>query len=381
MLTATKANNLKKPGMHADRDGLYLNVAKSGAKSWIYRYQLNGKRREMGLGSYSAYSLAEARDIAASHRKLQKQRIDPLIHRNSSSNRNGANTFSECAEAYIEAHKSGWKNPKHIQQWSNTLEQYAYPAIGDMPVDQIDTEHVMQVLTPIWNSKTETASRVRGRIENILNWAIVQRYRQPPNPALWRGHLSMLLPKRSKVQRVAHHPALPYKDMPEFMKQLRKVDSIPARAMEFTILTCSRTSETIQATWAEIDFGDKLWVVPGERMKAGREHRAPLSNQTISLLESIPHLNDCIFPYSKNHISNNAMLYCLNKDMNRSDITVHGFRSTFRDWAAEVSSYPREVAEAALAHVITDKTEAAYQRGDLLDKRRQMIQDWSDYCG
>lgn len=179
----------------------------------------------MGLGSYSAYSLAEARDIAASHRKLQKQRIDPLTRRNASPSRNGSNSFSDCAKAYIEAHKSGWKNPKHIQQWSNTLEQYAYPIIGDLSVDQIDTEHVMQVLTPIWNSKTETASRVRGRIENILNWAIVQKYRQSPNPALWRGHLSMLLPKRSKVQRVTHHPALPYKNIPAFMEQLHKVDS------------------------------------------------------------------------------------------------------------------------------------------------------------
>ena len=190
----------------------------------------------------------------------------------------------------------------------------------------------------------------------------------------------MLLPKRSKVQRVSHHPALPYKEMAQFMKQLRNQDSIPAKAMGFTILTCTRTNEAIQATWSEIDFDEKLWIIPGDRMKAGREHRAPLSDQAVSLLESLPRLNDWVFPYSKTHISNNAMLFCLKKHMNRADITVHGFRSTFRDWAAEVSSYPREVAEAALAHVITDKTEAAYQRGDLLEKRRQMIQDWGDYC-
>jgi integrase len=381
MLTSTKATNLKKTGMHTDRDGLYLNITKTGAKSWIYRYQLNGKRREMGLGSFTAYSLAEAREIAAPYRKMQKQGIDPMNYRDSLSSRNVSNSFRSCAEAYIKSHESGWKNPKHIKQWASTLEQYAYPVIGDMAVDQIDTEHVMQVLTPIWNTKTETASRVRGRIENVLSWAIVQKYRQSPNPAIWRGHLSMLLPKRSKVQQVQHHPALPYKEIPKLMALLRAIDSVPARAMELTILTCTRTNETIQATWGEIDFEEKLWIIPKDRMKAGREHRAPLSNQAISILELLPRLNDWVFPSTRTHISNNAMLLCLKNQLGFGNITVHGFRSTFRDWAAEVSTYPREVAEAALAHVVSDKTEAAYQRGDLLEKRRQMIQEWSNYCG
>ncbi len=384
MLTVTEIKNLTKPGMYADRDGLYLNINKNGTKSWIYRYQLNRKRREMGLGSLKQLSLKEAREESAEARKLHKKGIDPKAQRDSQKHAPAATgtwTFDQCVETYLKAHSPSWKNAKHAQQWSNTLKKYASPVFGHLPIDQVDTGLVMQVLEPIWKTKTETASRVRGRIENILSWAITRGYHKGPNPALWRGHLSTLLPKRTKVQKVVHHSALPYSEIGSFMQEVRTHPGLSARALELTILTATRTSEVLAARWEEIDLKAAIWIIPGDRIKSGREHRVPLSDQATSLLEELPRVNDWVFPsYRNKPLSNMAMLTLLKKSMNRPDLTVHGFRSTFRDWATEVSSFPRELAESALAHVLTDKTEAAYQRGDLLEKRREMMQAWGDYC-
>jgi integrase len=291
-------------------------------------------------------------------------------------------SFDECAKAYIDAHKHGWKNAKHAEQWTNTLTTYASPIIGSLPVAEIDTALVMKVLNPIWASKTETASRVRQRIESVLGWATVSGYRTGDNPARWRDHLDNLLAKRSKVQKVAHHPALHYAEMGAFMADLCKQGGMAALALEFTILTASRTGEVIGARWYEIDLDGKTWTIPPERMKAEKEHRVPLCSRAIKILTELQKLGgEFVFPglKLKKPLSNMAMLGLL-KRMERGDLTVHGFRSTFRDWAAEQTAYPHEMAEMALAHTIDNKVEAAYRRGDLFQKRIRMMQDWQKHC-
>lgn len=382
MLTVARIKSLKQPGMHADRDGLYLNITKRGSKSWILRYQINGRRREMGLGSIRRVSLAEAREDASDFLKLKRKGIDPKTHRDNHKQAvdNGEVwTFDRCAEAYIAAHKPSWKNPKHADQWGNTLDQYAAPVFGDKPVDEVDTALIMQVLEPIWTTKNETASRLRGRIENILSWAIVHAHREGPNPAVWRGHLSILLPPPQKVQKVQHHTALPYDDIGKFMAELRQQKALSAKALELAILTATRTSEIINAQWDEFDLDNGVWTIPAARMKADREHRVPLSDRALTVLIDLSNKSKWLFPSrNKKPLSTNAMLTLLKNRMDKP-FTVHGFRSTFRDWAAEVSSHPRELAEAALAHVLGNKAEAAYQRGDLLDKRRGLMRDWADY--
>lgn len=380
MLTKVKVESLLKPGKYIDANGLYLSIARSLSKSWVYRYQINGKRREMGLGPCDQVSLKEAREKAGDARKLQNQGLDPKIERDKLKPTSETLTFDQCAEAYICSHELSWRNAKHGSQWRNTLKTYAAPIIGFLPVDQVDTSLVMQIIEPIWKTKTETASRVRGRIENIISWAMVKNYHPGPNPAVWRGHIDQLLPNRSKVQPVKHHTSMPYTEIEAFMSKLILNDSLSARALEFTIVTAVRTSEALNAKWYEIDFDKKLWTIPAERMKASREHRVPLSDQAIKLLENLPRTNDFLFSVRADKpMSNMAMLTFLKKSMKHSTLTVHGFRSTFRDWAAEVSSFPRELAESALAHVLNDKTEAAYQRGDLLDKRREMMAAWATY--
>lgn len=387
-LKAMAVLKLRTPGMHADGGGLYLHVSVTGAKSWIYRYMLAGRRRDMGLGSLNTISLADARARAADCRKQCLEGTDPLTHkkikmRAAKADAAKALTFQECVDAYIEAHAPAWKNDKHISQWTNTLRQYAGPVMGALPVKSIDLALVLKVLEPIWLTKSETASRLRGRIESVLDWAAVRGYRTGENPARWRGHLETLLPKRSKVRKIQHHPALPYKEIGEFMKALRKLEGVAAQAMEFLILTACRTSEVIGATWSEIDFKEDVWTIPAKRMKAGRDHRIPLSPRATAILEGFKSRgNDYLFPgKTKRHpLSNMAMLKHLDR-MKRSDLTVHGFRSSFRDWAAEQTDFPREVAEAALAHVVGDKAEAAYRRGDLFEKRRLMMDSWSAYCG
>ena len=385
-LSARKVTTIKMPGYHSDGGGLYLQVSSTLSKSWIFKFVRDKKATEIGLGSLVDVSLEHARDKAADYRKLLKQGINPLaekrkVERNLQLAVAKAMSFADCAEAYIELNRHGWKNPKHAQQWSNTLKQYAYPIFGKLPVAEIDTALVIKCLEPIWTSKNETASRLRGRIETVLDWATVSKYREGENPARWRGHLDKILPKPSKVQNIEHYAALPYAEIAVFMAKLRNQSSVAAKCLEFTILTATRTNESIGATWDEIDLSNKTWTIPGERMKAGRAHRIPLSEQVMLILQDMQQfkVNDFIFPGTKKGLSNMAMLQLL-KRMGETGLTVHGFRSSFRDWAAETTSYPNEVVEMALAHTIKNQAEAAYRRGDLMEKRSQLMTDWQVFC-
>ncbi|TXN72725.1 integrase arm-type DNA-binding domain-containing protein [Methylobacterium sp. WL6] len=385
-LTALGVTRLKTPGMYGDGGGLWLQVTGKGGKSWIFRYTLQGKAREMGLGPVSTFSLAEARDKALACRKLTYEGVDPIEVRRERLQKEALEaartvTFRTCAEAYIEAHKAGWRNGRHVGQWSATLESYAYPIIGDHPVQAIDTALVMRVLDPIWTTRSETAARVRGRIESILDWAKTRSYRDGENPARWKGHLANLLPKRSKVSKVKHHPALPFNEVPSFLKTLDERGGTAARLLAFTILTAARSGEARDALWSEIDMNAGVWTVPGERMKGGREHRVPLSRPTLAILEEMQNLDDTVvFPGSRSGkpLSHMAMLMLLRR-LGRGDITTHGFRSSFRDWAAETTAFPSDVVEMALAHVIDNKVEAAYRRGDLFEKRRELMSAWATY--
>jgi integrase len=373
--------------LYGDGGGLYLQITPAGVKSWLFRYMRQGKARGMGLGPLHTVNLAEARGKALTCRKLLLDGNDPLEakrhHRAALALSDAKSlTFEQSATNYIAAHKAGWKNEKHAAQWTSTLETYAYPTFGTLPVAAIDTGLVMKVLEPIWTTKTETATRVRGRMESVLDWATVRGYREGENPARWKGHLDHLLPKRSKVKKVQHHPALAYAEAPAFLAELRSQEGVAARALEFLILTACRTNEVIGAHWSEFDFTEKTWTIPAERMKAGKEHRVPLSQRALALIKELRKQvqGDYVFPglLPKKPLSNMAMLELL-KRMERQALTVHGFRSTFRDWVGETTHYPREVAEAALAHTIKDKAEAAYARGDLFAKRRHMFDDWAKY--
>jgi len=375
--------------MYADGRGLYLQVSKGGTSSWIYRFKMKGTKngRYMGLGPVHTISLSDARELATEARKLVKMGIDPIDARDAHQalklfEAAKGISFKSAAEQYINSHKAGWKNPKHIAQWGSTLATYVYPVIGNLSVQAIDVGLVMKALEPIWTSKPETAARVRGRIENILDWATARDYRDGDNPARWKGHLENLLPARGKVQTVRHHPAMPYEDVSEFMTKLRQHDGVSARAFEFLILTAARTGEVIGAKPEEFDLKAGVWTVPAERMKMNKEHRIPLSSRAVEIVRELTGAGDYIFPGARNgkSLSNMAMLMQL-KRMGYSKFTVHGFRSTIRDWAAEQTNYPREVAEAMLAHRIEDKVEAAYRRSDLFDKRRQLMTDWENYCG
>jgi len=370
---------LKAPGLHADGGGLYLQVttgADGGVKrSWLLRYAApDGRRREMGLGSAALVSLSDARDAALAARKQAKSGVDPIADRDAQRAAARAQrkpmTFKQCAEAYMESHAAGWKNAKHRWQWRNSLELYVYPAFGSTAVGAIGIDHVMKVLDPIWATKTETASRLRGRIEAILDWAAVRGYREGDNPARWRG--------------VKHYPALPFADLPAFMAKLRTQAVTSARALEFCILTATRTGETIYARWKEIDLNEGVWIIPAARMKIPREHRVPLSAAALSVLRELaPGLDGDAYVFvgrgPGKPLSNMALLMTL-KRMGRGDLTTHGFRSTFRDWAAERTEFPGEVVEAALAHVVANQVEAAYRRGDLFEKRRPLMQAWCDYA-
>lgn len=387
-LNAKKVEHLKESGLYGDGGGLYLQITSAGVKSWLFRYMRKGKARGMGLGPLHTISLAEARVKAHECRRLLLEGIDPLDAKQQqpTSGRLAevkALTFQECATRYINSHKAGWKNAKHADQWINTLATYAHPVIGDLPVATVDLPLVMKVLQPIWTTRTETASRLRGRIESVLDWAAVSGFRSGDNPARWKGHLDKLLPKRSKVQKVEHHPALPYAEMAQFMQNLATQEGISRFALEFLILTAARTNEVIKATWDEVDFPAKTWIIPAERMKAGREHCVPLSEQAMRLVRHLRQVTpgEYIFPGMRVNtpLSNMAMLQLL-KRMKRTDLTAHGFRSTFRDWAGECTNHPREVCEAALAHQLKDKAEAAYARGDLFAKRANLMADWAEYC-
>ena len=390
-VTTAKPEKGRRAAMLPDGGNLYLqatfgkNDTETGEptirRSWVFRYEFRGRRHDLGIGSLDTFDLAEARERAKGLRQQLADGIDPFTAKRQKEKEDLAKlaaearamTFREAAEKCVRAHRAGWKNAKHAAQWSSTLETYAYPVIGDLAVDDISTPHVIKVLEPIWKEKPETASRVRGRIEKVLGWATVRGFRSGDNPARWRGHLQELFAAKSKVRAVEHHAAVPFTDVPAFAVELRARNSLSARALEFTILTAMRTGETIGAKWDEIDFAAKTWTIPAARMKAGKAHKVPLSARALEILAALPREGEHIFP-----LSNMAMLELL-RGM-RKGTTVHGFRSSFRDWAAERTSYPNHVAEAALAHAIGDKVEKAYRRGDLFEKRRRLMGDWASWC-
>lgn len=377
-----------KPGLYADGLGLYLQIAKGGSKSWIFRYMLAGKPRKMGLGSVHTVPLKLARERAAEQRLKLLDADDPIEKRKAERLEKLAAsatilTFKQAAETYIKSHRSGWSNIKHAAQWTATLEAYVYPVFGDLAVSRVDVGLVMKALEPIWTTKPETATRVRGRVESILDWATARGYRQGENPARWRGHLDKLLPARSKVAKVKHHAALPYVEIGAFVGDVRKMEGISPKALEFAILTATRTGEAVGARWSEIDTENALWTIPAGRMKGKKEHRIPLSDRALEILASLPREKDAEYVFigekKGQPLSNMSLLMTLRR-MKRDDLTTHGFRSTFRDWAAEQTAYPNELLEMALAHTVSDKTEAAYRRGDMMEKRRRLMQDWAAYC-
>jgi integrase len=386
-LTNMEASKTNKQGMHADGGGLYLQVSRYDTKAWIYRYTLNGSEHRIGLGPFPLVSLKEARELARQQSRLKSKGIDPLAHKRTQKVRErleaaNTKTFAQCALEYIEVHQAGWRNAKHQSQWRNTLATYAYPFIGDLSVQAIDGALVLKVLNPIWTTKTETAQRVRQRIEKVLDWATVGGYRQGENPAQWRGRLQTQLADPGKLRKVKHHPALPHADIPELFDWLKTKDTLASKALAFTILTAARNGESRQAIQSELDLSKPAWTIPEERMKAGRAHTVPLSSQALVVLKQsqIFASDERIFPGMANgkYISETAMRKLLAEF--REGLTIHGFRSTFRDWCAEETNYPRELAEAALAHSNKDKVEAAYQRGDLFQKRLVLMQDWANYC-
>ncbi|AMK23507.1 tyrosine-type recombinase/integrase [Sphingobium sp. TKS] len=388
-LTPLAVKNAK-PGRHADGGGLHLLVKETGARSWVYRFMLKGKSRDIGLGAagQGGISLADARTARDALRLKVKAGIDPLEERQREATEALAAaqaaaiagmTFKAVAEAYIGANETSWRNDKHRQQWRNTLASYVYPVMGELPVAEIGTAHVLKILEPIWQDKPETASRIRGRIETVLDAAKARGYREGENPARWRGHIAQILPPRSRLTR-GHHKAMPYEAIPAFMGQLREREAMAALALEFVILTATRTSEVLGATWDEVDLDKAIWTVPASRMKAGKEHRIPLSSRAVEILEAVKPLGKAsLFPADKGgKLSTMAMSMLLRRM--KLECTVHGFRSGFRDWAAECTGYAHEVCEMALAHVIGNKSEAAYRRGDLFDKRRRLMADWATYC-
>ncbi|WP_223300216.1 tyrosine-type recombinase/integrase [Methyloversatilis sp. RAC08] len=387
-LSDLSVRRLTAPGFHAvgGVSGLHLQVLPSGARTWILRVMVGGKRRDMGLGGYPDVTLAKARENARDAKDKIRKGIDPIAERLAlksalCSARGAQITFDEAAAKYIEAMSHEWKNAKHQGQWAATLREYASPFIGSLLVSDIKLAHVEQVLSPIWTTKTETATRVRGRIEAVLNWATVRGYRHGENPARWKGHLDKLLPRPSKVAKVEHFAALPWQEVGAFMEKLRERTGTSARAVELAILTAARSNEVRGATWAEIDLDAALWIIPGDRMKASKEHRIPLPADAVALLRALPRIEgrEVVFASPRGGKLSDMSLTAVLRRM-AVPATVHGFRSTFRDWAAEATNYPRDVAEMALAHSIGDKVEAAYRRGDLFEKRRRMMDDWAKFC-
>jgi len=390
-LSATLVRAIDKPGRYCDGGGLWLQCTpgvNGVTKSWLFRFQLNGRKRAMGLGPFPDVSLAKARDKAQQAREQLADERDPLeakLERRREARLALAKrmTFRQAAERYIASKEMEWKNEKHGWQWTQTLEKHAYPVLGDISVADIDEPLVLKVLEPIWPTIPETASRLRGRIEAVLGWATVHGHREGDNPARWRNHLDKALSSPVKVKRgVKHHAALPFADVPAFMIELREKSYISAQALEFTILTAARTGEVIGAVWDEIDLDAKVWTIPAARMKGAREHRIPLSARAVEILKAAPREKDNAHVFiggkAGTGLSNMAMIKLL-RSM-REGMTVHGFRSAFRDWCGECTKFPREIAEAALAHALESKVEAAYRRGDALLKRRTLMDAWARYC-
>jgi integrase len=386
-LTNARIRALKETGRYGDGGGLWLQVSKWGSKAWVLRYWVDGRERTLGLGPLDLVPLADARERARQARRLLLDGTDPIEHRKQARaarrlEQAKAMTFRQCVEAYLAAHSASWTNDKHRDQWRNTLTEYCKP-IANLPVQSIDTDLVLRCLTPLWETRTVTANRLRGRIERVLSWAKGRGLRDGENPARWRGHLEEMLAKPAKLARVQHFAAVPFEQMPSFVAELRQRDSVSARALEFLILTAARTGEVHGATWDEIDIEAKMWTRRAERMKAGQEHRIPLSARGIEILAGLPREagNRHVFIGSKRGAGlNERAMFEVIKAM-RPDVTVHGLRSSFRDWAAERTNFPREVAEMALAHKIPDAVERAYRRGDLFEKRRKLMDAWAAYCG
>jgi integrase len=385
-LNTAKLRTLTKPGAYGDGGGLYLQVRGRDRRSWVFRFKLRGKAHLMGLGPLPDVGLAEARDAAITARKLVRAGVNPIEKRRQERGMaDGGLSFSAVAERFTAAHSLGWRNLRHRQQWSNTLRDYVLPELGKLPVALIEIGHVMRVVEPIWHTIPETASRVRGRIEAILDYATARGWRKGDNPARWRGHLANLLPARTKLARVKHHAAVPWREIGSVMQRLEKQNGMAALALRFVVLTAARSGEVRGAKWPEIDLQHAVWTIPADRMKAGREHRVPLSEAALAMLHEVLPLRradtDFVFPGGRKGSAQSDVALGKALAAANGNATVHGMRSTFRDWVAEVTAYPAEVAEAALAHVNRDKVEAAYQRGDLFEKRRRLMADWAAHCG
>ncbi len=397
-LTVLELKKLTRPGRYVDGDGLHLHVRAPDRRAWVFRYTRRGKTRDLGLGPYPDVGLAEARQAAAEARIKLRAGVDPVAAKQLLEAQTSGRTFKEAAEEYIAAHKDGWRNTKHAAQWSATLAAHAYPAIGGTPVQDLTVNAILDVLKPIWAKTPETAARVRGRIEAVLDAATARGWRTGDNPARWKGNLKGLLPPRGRVQQVQHQPALAWQQVGVFLAELRAQSGMAAKALEFVILTAARTGEVRGARWSEIDLAEALWVIPAERMKGKRLHRAPLSTAAVALLrELLPHKAgpaSLVFPSSKpgkplSDMTLSMLIRRMNgdadppawRDITGRPIVPHGFRSTFRVWAGEETAYPREVVEAALAHVLRDKVEAAYARTDLLERRRPLMEEWGKVCG
>jgi integrase len=384
-LTDLGVRNQKKAGLYHDGRGLYLQVTSTGAKTWVLRYMLHGKAREMGLGSYQDVGLADAREEAKEARKLRKQGIDPVDHRKAERKAKGlekakTKTFAECLDGWIEANTDGWGSQRYPHQQRTQVETHAIPKLGTVPVADINTELVLEVLKPIWATKTVTAQRLRRNIEGILDWAKAKGFRSGDNPARWDGNLKNLVAKPDKVHKVEHHAALPYDKISEFIAKLRTQEGRDADALEFIILTAGRVGEIEGAVWDEIEIGERVWTIPAERMKGDEEHRVPLSDAAMAVIDRVEKRNGCrtglLFP----KLSDKSLAR-LRHSIGYGESTTHGFRSTFRDWAAEKTNFADNLAEKALAHKVGDETRRAYQRGDLLEKRRKLMDAWARYCG
>ena len=394
-LGALQVSRLTAPGAHfvGGVAGLFLEIKEGGSRSWVLRATVAGKRRDMGMGGFPDVTLAQARERARTARDQVRAGTDPIQSRREARSALAAasakaKTFDHCVEAFMKAKSGEWKNAKHKAQWQSTLDTHAKSKLGNVLVQDVDLTLVLSVLEPIWQTTTETASRLRGRIETVLDWASARGYRTGDNPARWRGHLDQLLAKPRKIKKVKHQPALNVADTHAFMVDLRAIEGTSAQALELAVLTAARSGEVRGARWPEVDLQAKIWTVPAERMKAKKEHRVALSKQAIKLLRSLPRMEgtDLVFPGRKPQqpLSDMSLTACMRrmgyKDDSGRMCVPHGCRSTFRDWAAEHTNYPREIAEMALAHTIASAVEAAYRRGDLLDKRAAMMQDWADFC-
>jgi integrase len=377
-LSALDVKAKTKPGRYADGDGLYLNVAAGKSKSWVFLWMKDGKRREMGLGSYPAVSLVSARSRTEECRRQVAEGRNPIAERK----KTAPVTFGDAADKFVESMASSFRNAKHRDQWKMTLGDAYCAELRKRPISAVDTNDVLQVLTPIWQAKSETASRIRGRVERVLDFAQVKGWRSGENPARWRGHLKNALPARHKLAR-RHHAAMPYAGVPAFVTRLQGAEAMAARGLEFLILTAARSGEVLGAKWPEVDLDAAVWTVPAERMKAAKEHRVPLSPRAVTLLKAQREtkMNDFIFPGEKKGAPLSSMAFAmLMRRMKVDQFTAHGFRSAFRDWAGDETSFPRELAEAALAHRVGDETERAYRRSDALDRRRNLMVAWADYC-